>query len=136
MARAERHGISVSTDSTPDAGSFESALLIQADDARMACTLYGLDRSPRIINFLDYDIDIAPARNSVVFEYVDGPGRIGVIGTVLGNAGINITTMQIGAKPEEKCALVYMNIEGDLTDSAIDELKSKIEIKNIWKLSL
>lgn len=136
MARAERHGISVSADSSPDAGSFESALFIQADDARMACTLYGLDRSPRIINFLDYDIDIAPARNSVVFEYVDGPGRIGIIGTVLGNADVNITTMQIGAKPEEKCALVYMNIEGELPESSIDELKSKIEIKNVWKLSL
>lgn len=136
MARAERHGINVTTSTTPDAGSFESALRIKADGACMACTLYGLDRSPRIINFLDYDIDIMPARNSIIFEYVDGPGRIGIIGTVLGNEGVNITTMQIGAKPEEKCALVYMNIEGDLSDAAIDELKDKIEMKNVWKLSI
>lgn len=136
MARAERHGISVTSDSTLDAGSFESALHVQADNACIACTLYGLDKSPRIINFLDYDIDITPARNSLVFEYVDGPGRIGVIGTVLGDAGVNITTMQIGNKPEEKCALVYMNVEGDVPDSAIDELKERIEMKNVWKLSL
>lgn len=136
MERAARHGITVTADSTPDSGTFESAIRIEADGRVFGCTLYGLDRSPRIINFLDYDIDIAPARNAAVFEYVDGPGRIGVIGTVLGNEGINITTMQIGTKPKEKCALVYMNIEGDLSDSAIDELKSRIEMKNAWKLRI
>ncbi len=136
LARAERHGISVTTGSNPDAGSFESALRIKVDDLTMACTLYGLDRAARIINFLDYDIDIAPARNSIVFEYVDGPGRIGVIGTALGDAGVNITTMQIGTKPKEKCALVYMNVEGELPDSAIEAMKDKIEVKNVWKLKI
>ena len=69
-------------------------------------------QSPRIVSLLDYRIDIAPGRESLVFEYVDAPGRIGTIGTVLGEAGVNITTMQVGAKPEERCALVYVNVEG------------------------
>ena len=68
------------------------------------------------MSLLDYQIDIAPGRDSLVFEYVDAPGRIGTIGTILGEAGVNITTMQVGAKPEERCALVYVNVEGDVSD--------------------
>ena len=50
---------------------------------------------PRIMSLLDYKIDIAPAKQSLVFAYVDAPGRIGAIGPLLGNEGVNITTLQI-----------------------------------------
>ena len=72
----------------------------------------------------------------MIFGYVDGPGRIGVIGKILGDAGINITTMQIGNKPEEKCALVYMNVEGDVNDDVIETLKNSIDLKNVWNINL
>ena len=68
---------------------------------------------------MGYKIDIAPGRQSLIFEYVDAPGRMGTIGTILGEAGINITTMQIGAKPADRCALVYMNVEGEVDDAVL-----------------
>ena len=72
-----------------------------------------------------------------MFEYVDAPGRVGIIGTILGQAGVNITTMQIGANPEEKCALVYMNVEGDLTDALLKDLREKVpDLKNLWRIKL
>lgn len=136
MERAERHGISVSTYSNNDADGFSSAVRVKADSAEMACTLYGLDKTARIINIMGYDIDISPARQSLVFEYVDAPGRIGVIGTILGESGINITTMQIGNKTAEKCALVYVNVEGDVTDEVMSRLREAVDFKNIWLLRL
>ena len=47
----------------------------------VAATLFGTEHTPRIISLMGYKIDIAPATTSLVFEYVDAPGRIGVIGT-------------------------------------------------------
>lgn len=136
VARAGRHGISLATDSSEDAKEYSSALKIVADGAELACTLFGLDNACRIISIMGYEIDIAPATRSLVFEYVDGPGRIGVIGTILGDAGVNITTMQIGNKLSEKCALVYVNVEGDVSPEVIDLLKDAIELKNIWYITL
>lgn len=133
---ADRHGLKIRTVNAESAQEYASAVRLIADKMEIAATLYGIDQLPRIISFKGYKIDITPAKQSLVFEYVDGPGKIGLIGTILGDAGINITTMQIGTKPAQKCALVYMNVEGDLTDEVLDFLRESIDHKNIWKISL
>lgn len=133
---ADRHGIKIRTISAESAQEYASAVRLVVDKMEIAATLYGIDQLPRIISFKGYKIDITPAKESLVFEYVDGPGKIGLIGTILGDAGINITTMQIGTRPSEKCALVYMNVEGDLTEEVLGFLRESIDHKNIWKISL
>ncbi len=136
FSTAERHGMSVKSEVREDAGEYSSAISVIADEFEMAMTLYGVDSLARIISFMGYKIDVIPAKDSLIFEYVDAPGRIGIIGTILGEAGINITTMQIGTKPEENCALVFINVEGDVTDDVMNKLKSAFDYKNIWKLSI
>ncbi len=135
-AVAQRHGISVQTSKAGDAQEYASVVRVAADDAQVAVTLYGNDQAPRIVSLLGYKIDIAPAPGSLVFEYVDAPGRIGTIGTILGEANVNITTMQIGTKPEEQCALVYMNVEGEVTDAVLEKLRAAIDLKNLWVIAL
>ena len=112
------------------------AHLVVADGVEVGATLFGSMQRPRIMSLLDYKIDIAPAKQSLVFEYVDAPGRIGAIGTLLGNEGVNITTMQIGTKPSEKTALVYMNVEGNVNDQLLEKLSSTLDFKNVWSFSL
>lgn len=134
---AVRHGIKVSAASVSDAREYSSVAMVEADGVGVGATLSGTAQTPRIVSLLGYKIDIAPARESLVFEYVDAPGRVGIIGTILGQAGVNITTMQIGANPEEKCALVYMNVEGDLTDALLKDLREKVpDLKNLWRIKL
>ena len=133
---ASQHGISVTTASVRDAGEYASSVRIVADEVEVAATLFGTEHTPRIISLMGYKIDIAPATTSLVFEYVDAPGRIGVIGTILGEAAANITTMQIGTKPEESCALVYMNVEGDVSEAVLDRLRGAIDLRNLWKITL
>ena len=90
-----------------------------------------------LVSLFGYQLDIAPAGQSLVFEYVDAPGRVGAIGTILGEAGINITTMQIGTKPAEQCALVYMNVEGDVDDDVLSKLRAGLgDLKNLWYVKL
>lgn len=135
-AMATRHGITTETQGVPDAQEYASAVRVVADGIEIGATLFGVDQMPRIVSILGYKIDIAPAKESLVFEYVDAPGRIGVIGTILGEANVNITTMQIGTKPAEQCALVYMNVEGDVSPEVLDRLRAAIELKNLWALDL
>ena len=92
--------------------------------------------SMRLVSFLGYDIDIVPTRNSVIFEYVDAPGRIGLIGTILGAAGVNITTMQIGTKPAQKTALVYLNVDDKVSEEVMCDIAQHIDLINSWQISL
>ena len=133
---ASRHGIKIDTTAHPDARGYASTVRVVADGVEVASTLYGVEQVPRLVSLLEYKIDIAPAKDSLVFEYVDAPGRIGVIGTILGEAGINITTMQIGTNAADQCALVFMNVEGDVTDEVVADLRAAIDLKNLWVLSL
>lgn len=136
-AMARRHGIAVETASVVDAHEYASTVTVELDDLSIGATLAGATVSPRITSFLDYRIDIVPGAHSLVFEYVDAPGRIGTIGTILGNAGVNITTMQIGTKPDARRALAYMNIEGDVTPQVMDELREGIDnLANLWDIRL
>lgn len=136
FARASRHGIEVLTDSHISAREFASAVCIVADDLEVSMTLFGLDNAPRIISIMGYRIDVAPAQHSIVFEYADAPGRIGTIGTILGGAGINISTMQIGTKVEEGSALVFINVEQPIDEGTLSKLAEAIEFTGMWTIEL
>lgn len=136
-AVAQRHGIKVETQACPDADGYASTVAVMADGTEVACTLGAAAQIARIVSLLGYKIDIAPGRQSLIFEYEDAPGRMGTIGTILGEQGINITTMQIGTKPEDRCALVYMNVEGAVDDAVLARLRADIpELKNLWYVKL
>ena len=136
IAIAKRHGIRVEMRDNVDAGEYSSTVNVKADDLEMACTLIDSGQTTRIVSLLGYKIDIIPAKYSLIFEYVDQPGRIGVIGTILGEAGINITTMQIGTKPSQRYALVYMNVGGPVPDEVIAKLHNAVDLENLWYIRL
>lgn len=135
-AVAKRHGIKVDLSADHDADEYASAVRLDADGTCVSCTLSGKSQTPRITSLLGYKVDIAPAANSLIFRYVDTPGRIGTIGTVLGNAGINITTMQIGTRADSPDALVYMNVESEVDDDVLAKLHEALDLKNLWRIRL
>ncbi len=134
---AMRHGIETSLNAQVSAGGYDSALKLETANCSIACTLYGTDRPARIISLFGYSFDIEPAAQSLIMRYVDAPGRMGIIGTILGKAGINITTMQIGTRDDSDVAAVFLNIGGDLTDEVVAELRASIpDLKDLWHVRL
>ena len=88
------------------------------------------------MELLGYRTQIDATGRTLIFEYVDGPGRMGIIGTVLGNAGVSINTMQIAKKAFSDMALVYMNVQQDVPAQVLQELRAKINPKNLWYIKL
>ena len=137
VAVAQRHGIEAMCTSHVNAFGYDSSLSLETSDNSISCTLYGTDRPARIISLFGYSFDIEPAAQSLILRYVDAPGRMGVIGTILGQAGINITTMQIGKRDDSDSAVVYLNIEGEVSDDIVEELRSSIDgLENLWYVKL
>ncbi len=136
-AVAQRHGIDVKTSSQVPSLGYESMLVIETEKNSIACTLHGIDRPARIVSLFGYSFDIEPAPQSLVFEYVDAPGRMGLIGTILGKANVNIETMQIGKKEGSDRAIVYLNVDGEVTDDVVAELRDAIpDLMNLWVINL
>lgn len=137
VAVAQRHGIEAASTSHVNAFGYDSSLSLETADNSISCTLYGTDRPARIINLFGYSFDIEPAAQSLILRYVDAPGRMGVIGTILGEANINITTMQIGKRDDSDKAVVYLNIEGEVGDDVLATLRSNIDgLEDLWYIKL
>ena len=133
---ATRHGISLATKHYPTALEFNSYVRLEADGNTVSCTLISPDDRPQIVELLGYRVDMEFTGRTLIFEYIDGPGRMGVIGTVLGEAGISITTMKIAKKEGTDTALVYMNVDQSVPTGVLEELREKIEPTNLWYIKL
>lgn len=133
---AKRHGIAVETISDPSAHEYASSITLNADGRTVSCTLSGPEQLPRVVELLGYRVEIASTGRTLIFEYDDAPGRIGIIGTVLGDADISINTMQIARKEEINKALVYMNVAQEVPAPVLDQLREKIKPDNLWYITL
>lgn len=134
-AVAARHGIKLDIALKPDAEEYASSVRAVADGTEVAATVFGISQSPRIVSLMGYKIDLVPTKSSLLMRYEDAPGRIGVIGTLLGNADVNITTMQI-AVSQDGTALVYFNVVGEVTEKLLRQLREAIPSLDLWRLSL
>ena len=83
-------------------------ITLRGGDHAMAGTLTGLQAKPRIVMVDDHAVDVPPADHMLVVRNDDSPGVIGLVGTVLGEAGVNIADMDVGQSPDGVAALMVL----------------------------
>src|ERR1041385_3613586 len=68
---------------------------------------------PHIVQVNGYwlDVEIGAAAYLLLCENLDRPGRIGAVGTMLGNADINIAFMQVGRDKPRGMALMVLGLD-------------------------
>lgn len=86
---------------------------------------------PRIIRLDGYTIDASPEGRMIVTSHLDQPGMIGRIGMILGDAGINIATMQVGRREVGGKAVMVLGIDNPASPEVIREIA---EIPNILEV--
>ena len=86
----------------------------------------------RIVEFYGYKLDFEPSENVLAIQNRDVPGIIGKIGTVLGDAGINIAAVQWSRKDKGDKAEAFVS-----TDQTADEatIKALLAIDGVQKVS-
>jgi D-3-phosphoglycerate dehydrogenase len=78
----------------------------------------GSDRSPRLVRWRDFDIDARLEGSALVVESLDKPGVIGFMGSTLGDAGINVTSLYLGRSSRGK-ALSIWSLDEPLAPEAL-----------------
>lgn len=73
---------------------------------------------PRIVQIGPYRMEVSPARHSLVLKNQDVPGIVGQLGTVLGNAKVNIADMRLGRHGNTALSLITVDsgVPGDVLD--------------------
>ena len=110
---------------TPEPG-FETTVGVKLATAqgraRVAGALVG-DSHGRVIRIDEYHVDVAPEGWMIVIRNRDVPGVIGRVGTLLGQAGINIGSYHQARRdaPGQE-ALAAITVDQALTNGVLDQL--------------
>lgn len=94
---------------------------------RILGTCYA-DRRPRLLRFDNYAMDMIPESTMVVIENKDQPGMIGIVGTMFGDAKVNIADMVLSrdvAPDGTARALMVIKTDSDPGEVLLNQLRAR-----------
>ncbi len=94
----------------------------KGEDRVLSGTVIG--KEPRIVQIDKYFIDIIPSGYMILTKIEDRPNIIGPCCMILGKNNINIAGMQVGRIKIGGEAIMVLNIDSDVNDDILDEIKS------------
>src|SRR6266540_1311936 len=101
LLAAER-GIEITETKSRASKDWVNLVALSGEGARgpvsVAGTTVGPRDAERLVEINGIPVDLAPADHMAFLFYEDRPGVIGRVGTILGQAGVNIASMQVGRR--------------------------------------
>jgi D-3-phosphoglycerate dehydrogenase / 2-oxoglutarate reductase len=108
---ASERGIDVVEEKRRSSRDFTNLLAVTADDTRVAGTTIGTDNRHWLVSALGYELEIELAPRLILLRYDDVPGVIGRVGTLCGEAGVNIANMAVSRNRQGDKALMALSID-------------------------
>jgi D-3-phosphoglycerate dehydrogenase len=127
---ATERGIAISEMRSTVSSDYVNLIAIRAQtdhgEVSVGGTLHGKRNAERVMQVNDYDIEMAPARYMLFFAYEDRPGVIGRVGTILGEASINIATMDVGRSSSGGIALMGLTLDSPVPVEVTERIAHEI----------
>lgn len=130
----ERLGIRAQvTKSTDDSGYTEliqvEAVAPDGKSYSASGTLVGKSNQPRIVSINGREVEVLADGKLLVLENIDQPGMVGTIGTILGNAKVNIADMSLSRLTPGGTAYMVVRVDSEPSEAARAEIKGHSAIK-------
>jgi D-3-phosphoglycerate dehydrogenase len=137
-ALAKSRGLTVVERKTPDAENFSALLTLTADADGQPTVVAGTiaSGSLRIVRVGDYWLDVEPAESMLVSRHLDRPGMIGRVGTILGEADVNISAMHLGRSAPRADALMILALDDEVPESVANAIRAQESILDVWTIRL
>ncbi|MFY9291021.1 MAG: phosphoglycerate dehydrogenase [Methylorubrum rhodinum] len=116
------------------ASDYESVVRITVDAEDMPRDAAGTvfhDGKPRVIEIRGIDIDAAFAPHMLYVRNHDKPGFIGRLGTVLGEAGVNIGTFNLGREEEGGNAIAFVAVDAPVSAQVLEAIAAIPQVKRV-----
>lgn len=122
---ASERGIELSEVRTERAGDYQTLIrltVVTDQQARSVTgTLFGGNR-PRVIDVKGVPLEAELRRHMLYVTNEDKPGLIGLLGTVLGDAGLNIATFQLGRTDAGGDAIALVEVDQAVPTSVLAQV--------------
>lgn len=129
---ARDRGISIRETSTTEIRNYYNLVRMTGRSGGEEHHISGTLRSNgmRLVRVDDYLIEIIPSRYMLVTTHDDRPGVVGTIGSFLGSESINIASMQLGRKNAGKEAMMFIQVDNEVSAETLDKVQELDFIKS------
>lgn len=135
---AKDRGVEVLETKQEVPGSFANLITVylytDKEEHMVAGTLFG--REARIVSIDNHRMDTMPEGNILLCPHDDRPGMIGVVGTILGEAGINIAAMQVGKTEVGGTNVMALEIDSPVPAEVLEKIRKTSGITDAKLITL
>jgi D-3-phosphoglycerate dehydrogenase len=125
LQEAAARGLVVAETVGGDGDGFDRLLKLKVEDEHGASREIEatLHRGPRVVRLDGVEIEFDPQSHILMMRNEDRPGMIGLVGSHLGAAGINIVNFSLGAKGDGQ-ALAAITVDRTVPDAQLLAVRS------------
>jgi D-3-phosphoglycerate dehydrogenase / 2-oxoglutarate reductase len=124
VVAAER-GIEVAETRRRGSRDFTNLIRVEVDGVRAAGTIIGNENRHWLVNALGFELEMELAPLMVFFRYDDVPGVIGLVGTLFGNAGVNIANMAVSRSRRGGKALMALSLDAEPPPELVEAVREQ-----------
>jgi D-3-phosphoglycerate dehydrogenase len=110
---AAERGIEVTEERSRTTRDYANLVTVAADDVEVSGTTIGPEHRHFLAGALGFAIDLQLSPLMVFCRYDDVPGVIGRVGTMFGEAGVNIANMAVSRTREGGKALMALSVDSE-----------------------
>ncbi len=133
---AAERGIEWSETTSPRSREYTNRLSLRSGDVSLSGTTVGTTSRPRLVSAFDQEIEIELGPNIAIFRYLDVPGQIGRVGTILGSANVNIASMAVSRSRDDGGAVMAVTVDSPVPGLAAQKIAAIDGFEKAWFVSL
>jgi D-3-phosphoglycerate dehydrogenase len=111
------------------------SLRSNGDELRVAGTTIGREHRRWLVSALGFELEMELAPLMAIFRYDDVPGVIGRVGTLFGEAGVNIANMAVSRTRKGGKALMALSIDSPAPPELVETLRAA-GLDDVYLISL
>ncbi|MGQ0841476.1 phosphoglycerate dehydrogenase [Actinokineospora sp.] len=128
---AEDLGVTVELTKESESANHRSLVTLRAvypdgDSMTVSGTLSGLAQVQKIVEVNGRHFDLRAEGDVLLLEYPDRPGVMGTVGTLLGEAGVNIDAAQISQTTEGTDAVMLLRVGRAVDQSVLESIGAAV----------
>ena len=137
---ARERGIGVQESKSSQSLDYVNLVEVRAESkgetVSVAGALVGKRDTERLVRVYGYDMDMAFSPFTCFFRYEDRPGIVGIVGTLLGEAGVNIANMQVARQTEGGEALMGLSVDSPIPQEVLDRIVARAGLTDARLIAL
>jgi D-3-phosphoglycerate dehydrogenase len=135
---ARERGVKVDEVKQSQRGAYETYIRLTVKTASLERSVAGTvfsDGKARIIQIKGIDLEAEFGPHMLYITNEDRPGFIGALGTLLGNAGVNIATFNLGRKAQGDEAICLVSVDEPPPVAVLDAVNDLPHVRHVRPLA-